>query len=73
VTAYKRELVAGDLITIQSRILEMPEKVVRLYHQMLNAETCEVAAMTTPRRFISITKRANRAHFQLRFLTADAN
>lgn len=71
-TAYKRGLVAGDLIAIQSRILEMREKVVRLYHQMLNAETCEVVAMTTPRQFISITKRANRA-FQLRFLTANAN
>jgi len=27
-TAYKRELVAGDLITIWSEILEMGEKVV---------------------------------------------
>jgi acyl-CoA thioester hydrolase len=46
-TAYKRELVAGDLVLIRSRILEMREKVIRFYHEMLNAETQEVAATTT--------------------------
>lgn len=44
---YKRELVAGDLITIQSGVLEMREKVIRFYHEMLNAETRELAARTT--------------------------
>lgn len=46
-TTYKRELVAGDLITIQSGVLEMREKVIRFYHEMLNAETRELAARTT--------------------------
>jgi acyl-CoA thioester hydrolase len=46
-TAYKRELYAGDLITIQTGILEMREKVIRFYHEMLNTETGEIAATTT--------------------------
>lgn len=46
-TAYKRELLAGDLIVIRSAILEMREKVIRFYHEMLNAETNEIAATTT--------------------------
>jgi acyl-CoA thioester hydrolase len=46
-TAYKRELFAGDLIVIRSRILEMREKVIRFHHEMLNGETGEVAATTT--------------------------
>jgi acyl-CoA thioester hydrolase len=46
-TTYKRELIAGDLITIQSGVLEMREKVIRFYHEMLNTETREVAARTT--------------------------
>ena len=46
-TTYKRELVAGDLITIQSGVLEIREKVIRFYHEMLNAETRELAARTT--------------------------
>jgi acyl-CoA thioester hydrolase len=45
-TTYKRELLAGDLITILSGILEMREKVIRFYHEMLNAESNEVAATT---------------------------
>jgi acyl-CoA thioester hydrolase len=44
---YKRELLAGDLITIRSGVLEIRDKVIRLYHEMLNAETQEVAAATT--------------------------
>jgi acyl-CoA thioester hydrolase len=45
-TTYKRELLAGDLISIYSGVLEMREKVVRFYHQMMNAETKELAAKT---------------------------
>src|SRR5215472_16367529 len=45
-TSYKRELLAGDLIMIRSRILEMHEKVIRFGHEMLNAETNEIAATT---------------------------
>ena len=46
-TTYKRELVAGDLISIRSSILEMREKVIRFYHEMLNTETGELSATTT--------------------------
>jgi len=45
-TTYKKELLAGDLVTIQSGILEMREKVIVFYHEMLNTETNELAATT---------------------------
>jgi acyl-CoA thioester hydrolase len=43
---YKRELHAGDIVTIRSGILEMKEKVVRFFHEMKNEETGEVSAVT---------------------------
>ena len=46
-TTYKQELLAGDLIIIRSGVLEMREKTIRLYHEMLNAQTNEVAATTS--------------------------
>lgn len=45
-TTYKRELLAGQIITIRSGILEMKEKVVRFFHEMRNEETGEIAALT---------------------------
>jgi acyl-CoA thioester hydrolase len=42
---YKRELMAGDVIEIRSRILEVRDKVVRFIHEMRNAETDEVVAI----------------------------
>jgi len=45
-TTYRRELLAGDLITIRSDVLEMRERVIRFYHEMTNDETGEVAATT---------------------------
>jgi acyl-CoA thioester hydrolase len=45
-TRYMHELFAGDLITIRSRVLEIREKVIRLYHEMRNEETHAVAATT---------------------------
>jgi acyl-CoA thioester hydrolase len=45
-TTYKQELLAGDLITILSGILEMREKVIRFYHNMLNVETNSIVATT---------------------------
>jgi acyl-CoA thioester hydrolase len=45
-TSYKRELVAGDLITVRSGILEVRPKVVRFFHEMSNDGTGEVAAVT---------------------------
>jgi acyl-CoA thioester hydrolase len=45
-TTYKRELMAGDIVTIRSAILEIREKVIRFYHEMQNDDTHEVAATT---------------------------
>jgi acyl-CoA thioester hydrolase len=45
-TSYKRELRAGDLITIRSGVLEVKEKVIRFFHEMRNEETREVSAVT---------------------------
>jgi len=42
--AYKRELLAGDIVEISSRLLEIREKSVRFLHEMRNAETGEIAA-----------------------------
>jgi acyl-CoA thioester hydrolase len=42
---YKRELRPGDLVTIRSGLLEIREKVVRFFHEMVNEETGEIAAV----------------------------
>jgi acyl-CoA thioester hydrolase len=42
---YKRELLAGDIITIRSGILELKEKTIRFFHEMQNAETNVVSAI----------------------------
>ena len=44
---YKRELRAGDTISIRSGILDIQEKVIRIFHEMRNDETGEVAAFAT--------------------------
>jgi acyl-CoA thioester hydrolase len=44
---YKRELRAGDTISIRSGILDIQEKVIRIFHEMRNDETGEVAAFST--------------------------
>ena len=43
---YKRELYAGDVVTVTSTVLEVKEKVVRFAHEMKNDETGEIAART---------------------------
>lgn len=43
---YKRELVAGDLLTIRSFVKEVREKAVLLVHEMTNEETQQLAART---------------------------
>jgi len=45
-TSYKRELSAGDIVTVRSGILEIRERVVRFFHEMSNDETGEVSAIT---------------------------
>lgn len=44
---YKRELRAGDLVTIRSAVLEVKEKVIRFQHEMTNDGTGELAATTS--------------------------
>ena len=44
---YKRELLAGDVVTIHSRLEEIRDKSVRFTHEMRKADTDEVAATTT--------------------------
>jgi acyl-CoA thioester hydrolase len=43
---YKRELFAGDLITIRSSIQEVREKAILFVHEMTNQQTEELAART---------------------------
>ena len=44
---YKRELIAGDILTIRSSVEEVREKALVLLHEMTNDETQQVAARTT--------------------------
>ena len=41
---YKRELLAGDIVEVRSRLLEIRDKSIRFRHDMRNAETGEIAA-----------------------------
>lgn len=43
---YKRELVAGDLVTIRSYIQQVREKALLFLHEMTNQETQELASRT---------------------------
>lgn len=43
--SYKRELLAGDIVEVNSTLLEIREKSIRFVHEMRNAETGEVAAI----------------------------
>jgi acyl-CoA thioester hydrolase len=42
--SYKREMLAGDIVEIRSRLLEVRDKTVRFLHEMRNAETGETTA-----------------------------
>lgn len=44
---YKGELIAGDLITIHSELVEFTDKSIKFRHEMRNSETGNVAAITT--------------------------
>jgi len=43
---YKKELIPGDNIFIESKIIEIKEKTIRFVHVMINLETNEIAAET---------------------------
>jgi acyl-CoA thioester hydrolase len=42
--AYKRELLAGDIVEVKSRLVEIRDKSIRFVHEMRNGETGEIAA-----------------------------
>ena len=42
--AYQREVLAGDVVEVHSRVLEVREKVIRFEHEMRLAVTGEVCA-----------------------------
>lgn len=46
-TDYKKEVLAGDVLAIRSRVLEVREKVVRFMHEMRNDANGDLAAVTT--------------------------
>jgi acyl-CoA thioester hydrolase len=41
---YKRELYAGDVVSVSSTVLEIRDKAIRFAHEMTNDETGELAA-----------------------------
>jgi acyl-CoA thioester hydrolase len=43
---YRHELFAGDVVTVNSTVLEVKEKAIRFAHEMKNDETGEIAART---------------------------
>jgi acyl-CoA thioester hydrolase len=43
---YKRELHAGDVVTIRSTVLEVKDKAIRMRHEMTNDVTGDLAAVT---------------------------
>ena len=44
---YRRELRAGDIVSVHSALLEIKNKSVRFAHEMRKADSGEVAATTT--------------------------
>ncbi len=46
VITYRRELRAGDLLTIRTGILEISSKQIRFYHEMTNDESGDLSATT---------------------------
>jgi acyl-CoA thioester hydrolase len=44
---YERELIAGDLVSVYSRMVELRAKSIRFEHEMRNEATGEVAATCT--------------------------
>jgi len=44
---YKRELQAGDIVSVHSVLLEIKDRSVRFAHEMRKVDTGEIAATTT--------------------------
>ena len=63
---YKRELHAGDVVTVRSAVLAVTEKSIRIAHEMRDDETGEIAAVT-----ILVGVHLDRASRQARPLPSD--
>ena len=46
ITKYKAEVMAGDLLVVKSKVLEVRDKTIRFIHTMYNAETEDEVATT---------------------------
>jgi acyl-CoA thioester hydrolase len=44
---YRKELLAGDVVTIYSSLIEARDRIVRFSHEMRKTDSDEVAASTT--------------------------
>jgi acyl-CoA thioester hydrolase len=44
---YRRELKAGDVVTVRTELLELAGKKIRFRHEMRNEDTGEIAAVST--------------------------
>jgi acyl-CoA thioester hydrolase len=42
--SYRRELLAGDLVYVRSRLAEISERKLRMEHELLNVESDEICA-----------------------------
>lgn len=42
---YKRELMAGEVLFVRTRMMEIRDRVVRFVHEMIHTETGDVAAV----------------------------
>jgi acyl-CoA thioester hydrolase len=63
---YKRELYAGDVVTVRSTVLAVTEKSIRIAHEMRHDETGEIAAVT-----ILVGVHLDRASTRARALPSD--
>ncbi|HWB63157.1 MAG TPA: thioesterase family protein [Chitinophagales bacterium] len=44
--AYRKELLAGNIVYIRSGVIEIKDKVFRFFHEMFSQDTNEIAAIT---------------------------
>jgi acyl-CoA thioester hydrolase len=45
-TTYKKELFAGDVVSVRTKMLEVRERLIRFQHEMIHDESNEVAALS---------------------------
>ena len=55
---YKCELLAGDIVEVRSRLLEIRDKSVRFLHEMRNAETGTATSRSTRAQLCAPMRRA---------------